>query len=53
MLQLIKVKTLSVYHCSVPLETIRVVGVTAAIVYCRRVNYGCLMEWADDSPCII
>ena len=53
MLQLIKVKTLSIYYWSVHLETIWVVGVAAAIVYRRRVDYGCTMEWADDGTCII
>ena len=53
MLQLIKVRTLSVYYCSVYLETIWVIGVAAAIVYRCRVDYGCPREWADDGACII
>ena len=53
MLQLIKVKTLSVFYCSVNLETIQVVGITAAIVYRCCVDYGCQMKWADDGACII
>ena len=35
------------------LEAIRVVSVTAAMVYHYRVDYGWLTEWADDGACII
>ena len=35
------------------LEAIQVAGIAAAMVYCRRVDYGCPMEWAVDGACII
>ena len=40
MLQLILVRTLSLYCCSMHLEAIRVVGVAADMVYRRRSHHG-------------
>ena len=53
MLQEKEVKTELYRTCPMNLEAIRVAGVAAAMVYCRCVDHGWLMEWAGDGTYII